>query len=161
MPSFDIVSEVNMQEVDNAVNQAVKEIEQRYDFRGSKSEIKWDKKEMTLIGDDEYKMGAMKDVLQSKMHRRGIDIKSLEFAEIEPAGGSLLRQKVKIVQGIEKEVAKEIVKAIKESKLKVQAQIMEDQVRVTSKSIDDLQETIAFVKSRGFSVPLQYNNMRA
>ncbi len=161
MPSFDIVSEVNMQEVDNAVNQAMKEIEQRYDFRGSKSEIKWDKKEMTLIGDDEYKMGAMKDVLQSKMHRRGIDIKSLEFAEIEPAGGSLLRQKVKIVQGIEKEVAKEIVKAIKDSKLKVQAQIMEDQVRVTSKSIDDLQETIAFVKSKGFSVPLQYNNMRA
>ncbi len=161
MPSFDIVSEVNMQEVDNAVNQAVKEIEQRYDFRGSKSEIKWDKKEMTLIGDDEYKMGAMKDVLQSKMHRRGIDIKSLEFAEIEPAGGQLLRQKVKIIQGIDKEVAKEIVKAVKESKLKVQAQIMEDQVRVTSKSIDELQETIAFVKSRGFQVPLQYNNMRA
>jgi uncharacterized protein YajQ (UPF0234 family) len=161
MPSFDIVSEVNMQEVDNAVNQAIKEIEQRYDFRGSKSEIKWDKKEITITGDDDYKMGAMKDVLQSKMHRRGIDIKSLEFSEIEAAGGSLLRQKVKIVQGIDKEVAKDITKAVKDSKLKVQAQIMDDKVRVTSKSIDELQETMAFVKGKGFNVPLQFNNMRS
>lgn len=161
MASFDIVSEVDMQEVDNAVNQAIKEIQQRYDFRGSKSEIQWDKKEITILGDDEYKMGAMKDVLQTKMHRRNIDIKSLDFSEIEPAGGQMLRQKVKILQGIDKEVAKEITKAIKESKLKVQAQIMDDKVRVTSKSIDGLQETIAFVKSRGFKVPLQFNNMRS
>lgn len=161
MPSFDIVSEVDLQEVDNAVNQAIKEIQQRYDFRGSKSEIQWDKKEITLLGDDEYKMGAMKDVLQSKLHRRGIDINSLEFSEIEPAGGQMLRQKVKILQGIDKEIAKDIIKAIKDSKLKVQAQIMDDKVRVTSKSIDDLQSTIAFVKSRGFKVPLQFNNMRS
>ena len=161
MPSFDIVSQVSTQEVDNAVNQAIKEIEQRYDFRGSKSEIQWDKKEITLIGDDEYKMGAMKDVLQSKTHRRGIDIKSLKFEDPEPAGGSLLRQKVKILQGIEKEVAKEIIKAIKDSKLKVQAQIMDDKVRVTSKSIDELQSTMTFVKSRGFAVPLQFENMRS
>ncbi len=161
MASFDIVSEVDMQEIDNAVNQAIKEIEQRYDFRGSKSEIQWDKKEITLLGDDDYKMGAMKDVLQSKMHRRGIDIKSLDFGKSESAGGQLLRQKVKILQGIDKEVAKEITKAIKDSKLKVQAQIMDDKVRVTSKSIDELQETIAFVKSRGFQVQLQFNNMRS
>lgn len=161
MASFDIVSEVDMQEVDNAVNQAVKEIQQRYDFRGSKSEIQWDKKEITLLGDDDYKLGAMKDVLQSKMHRRGIDIKSLEFSEAEPAGGQMLRQKVKILQGIDKEVAKEITKAVKDSKLKVQAQIMDDKVRVTSKSIDELQEVIALVKSRGFQVPLQFNNMRS
>jgi cyclic-di-GMP-binding protein len=161
MASFDIVSEVDIQEADNAVNQAIKEIEQRYDFRGSKSEIKWDKKEVTITGDDEYKMGAMKDVLQSKMHRRGIEINSLEFSKIEPAGGSLLRQKVKILQGIDKEVAKEIIKAVKDSKLKVQAQIMDDKVRVTSKSLDELQETIAFVKSKGFQVPLQFNNMRS
>lgn len=161
MPSFDIVSEVNMQEVDNAVNQALKEIEQRYDFRGSHSEIKWDKKEITLLGDDEYKMGAMKDVLQTKMHRRGIEINSLEFSPIEPAGGQMLRQKVNILQGIDKEVAKELTKSIKDSKLKVQAQIMDDKVRVTSKSIDELQEAISYVKSRGFKVPLQFNNMRS
>jgi uncharacterized protein YajQ (UPF0234 family) len=161
MPSFDIVSEVNMQEADNAVNQAIKEIEQRYDFRGSKSEIQWDKKEVTLLGDDDYKMNAMKDVLQTKFHRRSIDIKSLEFGSVEPAGGNMLRQKIKIVQGIDKEVAKEITKCIKDSKLKVQAQIVDDKVRVTSKSIDELQSTMTFVRNQGFSVPLQFNNMRS
>jgi len=161
MPSFDIVSEVNTQEVDNAVNQAIKEIEQRYDFRGSKSEIKWDKKEVLILGDDEYKMDAMKDILQSKMHRRGIDIKSLEFGPREAAGGNMSRQKVTIKQGIEKEVAKEITKSIKDSKLKVQAQIADDKVRVTSKSIDELQETMAYVKAQSFPVPLQFNNMRS
>lgn len=161
MPSFDIVSEVDMQEADNAVNQAIKEIQQRYDFRGSKSEIQWDKKEVTLLGDDDYKMGAMKDVLQSKFHRRNIDIKSLEFSKVEPAGGSMLRQKIKIVQGIDKEIAKDITKSIKDSKLKVQAQIVDDKVRVTSKSIDELQETMTFIKNKGFSVPLQFNNMRS
>ena len=161
MPSFDIVSEVNIQEVDNAINQAIKEIEQRYDFRGSNSEIKWDKKEVTILGDDEYKMGAMKDILQSKMHRRGVDIKFLDFGPVEPAGGKLQRQMVKIKQGIEKEVAKDIIKAIKDSKLKVQPQIMDDKVRVTSKSIDELQATMAFVKSGGFLVPLQFENMRS
>lgn len=161
MPSFDIVSQVDMQEVDNAVNQAIKEIEQRYDFRGSKCEIKWDKKEIIILGDDDYKMGAMKDILQTKMHRRNIEIKSLDFAKIEPAGGNMQRQLVKIKQGIEKEVAKDITKAIKDSKLKVQPQIMDDKVRVTSKSIDELQATMAFVKGQGFSVPLQFENMRS
>ncbi len=161
MPSFDIISEVNIQEVDNAVNQAVKEIQQRYDFKGSPSEIKWDKKEITILGDDEYKMGAMKDVLQTKMHRRGIDIKSLDFGKSEPAGGSMFKQKVTIKQGIDKEVAKDIIKAIKDSKLKVQPQIMDDKVRITSKSIDELQATMAFVKSKGFPLPLQFDNMRS
>lgn len=161
MPSFDIVSEVDMQEVDNAVNQAIKEIEQRYDFRGSKCEIIWDKKEITINGDDDYKMGAMKDILQTKMHRRNIDIKSLDFAKIEPAGGNMLRQKVKIVQGLEKETSKEITKAIKDSKLKVQAQIADDKVKVSSKSIDELQATISYIRSQKFSVPLQFTNMRA
>jgi uncharacterized protein YajQ (UPF0234 family) len=161
MPSFDIISQVDMQEVDNAVNQAIKEVEQRYDFRGSKSEIKWDKKEIIIVGDDDYKMGAMKDILQSKMHRRNIDIKSLDFNKIEAAGGNLQRQVVKIKQGIEKEVAKDITKAIKDSKLKVQPQIMEDKVRVTSKSIDELQAAMTFVKTQGFPVPLQFENMRS
>lgn len=161
MPSFDIISEMNMQEVDNAVNQAIKEIDGRYDFKGSKCEIKWDKKELTLIGDDDYKMNAMKDILQTKLHRRGLDIKGFKFDKVEPIGGQLLRQKVTISQGIEREMAKDICSFIKDSKLKVQAQIMDDKVRVTSKSIDELQTTMAAVKSKGFALPLQFNNMRS
>lgn len=161
MPSFDIVSELDLQEVDNAVNQARKEIESRYDFKGSQSEIEWDKKELTLIGDDDYKMQAMKDILQTKMHRRGIDIRSLNFAKAEPAGGKLFRQKVSLVQGIDKEKAKEIVKVIKDSKLKVQPQIADDKIKVSSKSIDELQETMTLLRASKFEIPLQFNNMRA
>lgn len=161
MPSFDIVSEMNMQEVDNAINQAVKEIEGRYDFKGSQSEIKWDKKEITLLGDDDYKMKAMKDIIQTKLHRRGLDIKGFKFENPEPAGGKMTRQKVTILQGIEKDVAKEICQFIKESKLKVQAQIMDDKVRVTSKSIDELQTTMGSLRQKGFPIPLQFNNMRS
>lgn len=161
MPSFDIISTLDLQEVDNAVNQARKEIESRYDFRGSQSEIEWDKKEITLLGDDDYKMNAMKDILQTKLHRRGIDIRALRFDEPMAAGGKLLRQKITLVQGLEKEIAKEIIKLIKETKLKVQAQIMDEKVRVTSKSIDDLQKTIAVVKKADLSVPIQFDNMRS
>lgn len=161
MPSFDIVSEVNLQEVDNAVNQAIKEIEGRYDFRGSKAELKWDKKEIIIIADDDYKLSAIKDILQTKILRRGVDIKALKFEKEEAAGGQLIRQKVLLVQGIEKEIAKEIMKLIKEKKLKVQPQIMEDKIRVTSKSLDELQMTIAEVKSGTFPLALQFNNMRS
>ena len=161
MPSFDIVSEVNLQEVDNGVNQAIKEIQGRYDFKGSKSEITWDKKEITILGDDDYKMNAMKDILQTKLHRRGIDIKALKFNDPQPAGGQLIRQKVEIQQGIDKEIAKDIVKFIKDTKFKVQPQIMDDKVRVTAKSIDELQETISAVEQGKFPVPLQFNNMRS
>jgi uncharacterized protein YajQ (UPF0234 family) len=160
MASFDIASEVNLQEVDNAVNQSQKEILSRYDFKGSKSEIQWDKKEITLLGDDEYKLQAMKDILQTKLHRRGIDIRSVEFKNVEAAGGQLWRQKVLVKQGIEKEAAKDIVKAVKDSKLKVQAQILDDKVRVTSKSIDELQETMKFLRSKDFKIPLQFINLR-
>lgn len=161
MPSFDIVSEIDMQEIDNAVNQAIKEIQGRYDFRGSKSELQWDKKEITLLGDDDYKMDAMKDILQNKVHKRGIDLRALKFEKREPAGGQMMRQKVKLVQGIEKEPGKEIVKDIKDSKLKVQAQIMDDKLRVTSKSIDELQATMSFLRGKKYEVPLQFNNMRS
>jgi uncharacterized protein YajQ (UPF0234 family) len=161
MPSLDVVSELNLQEVENAINQAKKEITNRYDFRGSKSEFAWDKKIVTITADDEYKMGAMKDVLQGKMHHRGVDIRSLKFSEVEPAGGMLLKQKVEFVQGIEKEKAKDIIKAIKDSKLKVQAQIQDEKVRVTSKSIDELQETIKLLKMGSFGIPLQFTNMRS
>ncbi len=160
MPSFDIVSEVDVQEVDNGVNQARKEIEARYDFKGSKSEVKWDKKEITILGDDEYKMGAMKDILQTKLSKRGVDIKALKFEKMEPAGGQMWRQKVTIIQGLEKEVAKEVIKVIKDSKLKVQAQINDTKVKVESKSIDSLQEAMALLRQSSFAVPIQFNNLR-
>lgn len=161
MPSFDIVSELDIQEVDNAVNQARKEVEGRYDFKGSSAEIQWDKKEIVLIAEDEYKVEAMGSILQSKLHRRGIDIKAVTFEKMAPAGGKLLRQLVKLNTGIEKEVAKEIIKVIKDSKLKVQPSIADDKVKVSSKSIDELQECISLVKGGTFAVPLQFNNMRA
>lgn len=160
MASFDVVSEINLQEVDNAVNQARKEVEGRYDFKGSQAEIQWDKKEIILLAEDDYKIEAMGSILQTKLHRRGIDIKAIKFEKAEPAGGKLLRQKITMVQGIETEVAKSIVKLIKDSKLKVQPQIMDDKVRVTSKSIDELQETMAKIKAGGFAIPLQFNNLR-
>jgi cyclic-di-GMP-binding protein len=161
VPSFDIVSEVDLQEADNAVNQAKKEIEGRYDFRGSKCEIKWDKKEIIIMADDDYKAGAIKDILQTKFQRRGIDMRALKFEKVEAAGGNMLRQKVLLIQGIEKEIAKEIMKLIKDSKLKVQPQIMDEKIRVTSKSIDDLQTTMATLKSGTFAVALQFENMRS
>lgn len=161
MPSFDIVSEIDIQEVDNAINQARKEIEARYDFKGSKAEVLWDKKEVTLTAEDDYKIGAMASILQTKLHRRGIDIKAIKFEKIEEAGGRMLRQKVTLVQGIDREVAKDIIKLIKDSKLKVQPQVADDKLKVTSKSIDELQECISLVRGGNFPVPLQFNNMRA
>jgi uncharacterized protein YajQ (UPF0234 family) len=161
MPSFDVVSELNMQEVDNAINQAKKEIDGRYDFKGSHAELNWDKKEVTVLAEDDYKVQTMVDILQNKMGKRGIDLRALKLSEVEPAGGKLLRLKVTFSQGIEKEKAKEIVKFIKDSKLKVQPQIMDDKVRVTSKSIDELQTTMQTLRSQNFEVPLQFNNMRS
>lgn len=160
MPSFDIVSELNNQEVDNAINQAKKEIEGRYDFKGSNAELNWDKKEVILLAEDDYKIQTMVSILQMKMGKRGIDLRTMVMSKIEPAGGRLLRQKITFSQGIEKEPAKEIIKFIKDAKLKVQAQIMDDKVRVTSKSIDELQSTMQAVKSHNFEVALQFNNMR-
>lgn len=160
MPSFDIVSKVDMQEVENGVNQARKEMENRFDFRNSQSEITWDKKRIVFKASDDYKMSALKDMIQSKLHRRGIDISSLKFSDIEHIGGMMMKQEVEIKQGIEKEKAKDITKAIRDSKIKVQAQINDDKVSVSSKSIDSLQECIAFLKSQKFDQPLQFENMR-
>lgn len=161
MPSFDIVSEINLQEVDNAINQARKEVEGRYDFKGSSAEIQWDKKEITILAEDDYKMDAIKNILQTKLLRRGIDIKALGFDKIIEAGGRMLKQKITLVQGIEKEKAKNIVQLIKDSKIKVQPQIIDDKVRVTSKSIDDLQNTMTMLRNSNFEIPLQFNNMRS
>ncbi|MCC6273261.1 MAG: YajQ family cyclic di-GMP-binding protein [Deltaproteobacteria bacterium] len=160
MPSFDAVSEVDHQEVDNAVNQATKEIQQRYDFKGTKTEIKLDKNNIHVVSDNETKMKAVVEILQTKAMRRGIDIKSLSIGKIEPAGGQLVKCDIKVLEGIETEKAKKLTAAIKESKLKVQAQIQDNQVRVTGKKRDDLQEAIALLKGQDFGIPLQFKNFR-
>lgn len=149
-----------MQEVENAVNQARREFESRYDLRSSQPEIKWDQKEIMLIANEEEKIKVLRDILQSKMHKRGVALSALTFEKAEPIGGRLIRQKVTLVQGIQSEKAKEISKYIRDSKLKVQAQIQGDTVKVTSKSRDELQECIALIKAGPFHIPLQFENFR-
>ncbi|HHV71118.1 MAG TPA: YajQ family cyclic di-GMP-binding protein [Clostridia bacterium] len=159
--SFDIVSEVDLQEVKNAVNQTEKEISQRFDFKGSKSELKLEKNEIEIIADDEFKLKSVIDILQSKLIRRGISLKALSYGKVEPAFSGTVRQIITIQKGISKEKAKEIVSAIKGSKIKVQAQIMDDQVRVSGKKKDDLQAVIKFLKEKDFEVDLQFTNFRS
>jgi len=161
MPSFDIVSVVDKQEVDNAVNQAIKEIGQRYDFKGSKTEVTLDKDTVKVVTDDDFRLKAVLDVLQSKFVRRAVSLKALEYGKVEPASGGLVRQVITIRQGIPKEKGREIVALIKGTKLKVQGQIQEEQVRVTGKDIDDLQEIIRLLKGKELGVDLQFVNMRS
>ena len=160
--SFDVVSKVDMQEVDNAMNQARKEIIQRYDFKGSKSSIELKEKEMeiVLISDDDFKMKAVVDILQSKFVKRSVPLKALTYGAIEPAAGSTVRQVIKLQNGIDKENAKLITKMIKDSKLKVQAQIMDDQVRVSGKSKDDLQSVMAMLRQADLKFAIQFTNYR-
>ena len=160
MPSFDIVSKVDMQEVDNAVNQAVKEIAQRYDFKGSKCSITPEKDSVKILADDDYKLKAVVDVLQSKFLKRSISIKALQYGKVEPASGGMVRQIITVQQGISKEKAKDIIAVIKEGKLKVQAQIQDDQVRVTGENRDDLQEAIQLLKGKDLDVEMQFLNFR-
>lgn len=161
MPSFDIVLKVDLQEVDNAVNQAQKEMAQRYDFRGSTSKIEWDKKEtITLSSEDDFKLKAVVDILQSKMVKRGLSLKNCEFGSVESAALGTVRQTIKFAQGVPAEKAKEINKLIKDAKLKVQSQLQDDQVRVTGKKRDDLQEAIALVKSKDLGLDFQFTNFR-
>ena len=159
-PSFDVVSQVDMQEVSNALNQTTKEISQRYDFKGSKSEIVKDDDGIKITTEDEMRLNAIVDILKSKFIKRGVSIKNLEYGKIEDAAGGMVRQKIKIKQGIDSDVAKKITKDIKETKLKVQAQIQDDQVRVSGKKIDDLQSVIAFLKEKDYGLDLQYINFR-
>jgi len=158
--SFDIVSKTEMQEVTNAIQQAQKELAQRFDFKGSKSSIELTGEEIVLVSDDEGKLRSVKDILESKLVKRGVSLKALEYATLEQAAGGTVRQKAKIVQGIEIEKAKAIVKAIKEAKLKVQASIQSDQVRVTGRAKDDLQKAMAIVKGHDYGIPLQFTNYR-
>lgn len=164
MPSFDVSSEMNWQELDNAINQAVKELAQRYDFKGIKSEIKLDQKAktITLWCSEEGKLEAMNDIFQNKLIKRGISLLSLDYQKIEPAFGGSVRQVVTVQAGISKEKGKEIIAAIKDSKIKVQAQMQDEQVRVTSKNRDDLQTTISFLRGEQdkLKVPMQFGNFR-
>ncbi len=160
MPSFDIVSKVDMQEVDNAVNQAKKEIETRYDFRNSKSSITLLKDAIEIIADDEFKLNSVVEILESKMVKRNVSLKALSAGKIEKASGDTVRQKFTIKQGLTQEEMKELNKKIKETGLKVQTQIMGDELRVSGKKIDDLQAVIAHLKSLDFKVPLQFVNYR-
>ncbi len=158
--SFDVVSKVDMQEVANAVQQAQKELSQRFDFKGSKSSIELTAEELVLISDDEGKLRQVKDVLETKLVKRHVALKAIDYQKLEPAAGGTVRQRAKIVQGIETEKAKATDKAIKDAKLKVQAAIQSDQVRVTGRSKDDLQKAIAIVKENDFGIPLQFINYR-
>ena len=159
--SFDIACKVDMQEVANAINQATREIETRYDLKGSKNEIKQEKMDLLLASGDEMKLKAVLDILQSKLHRRGIDLKALTIGDPEPAAGATLKQKITLQDGIPIEKAKEIVRLIKDSKIKVQASIQDKQVRVAGKNRDDLQAVIALVKGKDFGVALQFTNYRS
>lgn len=160
--SFDIVSKIPMQELDNALNQARKEIQQRYDLKDTNSEILFNPKEMelTLQSASEFTLKSVIDVLQSKLIKRGISIKALEYGKLEPASHNSVRQKVKLKQGISKEVSKKITAAIKELKLKVQTQVQGDAIRVSGKQIDDLQAVQKHLLSLDFEIPLQFENYR-
>ncbi len=160
--SFDVVSKVDMPEVVNAVDQAKREIETRFDFKGSISEIELDEKKGTLIltSDNEARLTALVDVLESKLHKRGIDIRQLDLGDVEPATKGTVRQTATVKQGMDTETVKKVVKAIKDSGIKVQAAIQADTVRVSGKKLDDLQAVIALLKTQDYGTPLQFTNRR-
>jgi uncharacterized protein YajQ (UPF0234 family) len=160
--SFDVVSEVNIQEVKNALDQTAKELQQRFDFKGSKSRVTLEEedKALVLVSDDDAKLKGVIDILQSKLVKRGVSLKALDYGKIEHALAGTVRQRVAITQGIASDKAKDITKAIRDGKFKVQAQIQSDQLRVTSKSRDELQTVIAFLKEQDFGIPLQFTNYR-
>ncbi|MGY3052333.1 uncharacterized protein YajQ (UPF0234 family) [Pedobacter sp. UYEF25] len=162
MPSFDIVSKVDTQTLDNAINNAKKEILNRYDFNGSKSSIELDKKNnaITIVTEDDMRLKAIQDAIISRMMKQGIDPKSLDFDEDYQSSGNMIRKEITVKQGLDKEAAKKLVAKIKSSGLKVQASIMDDQVRVDAKKIDDLQAVISLCKAENFEQPLQFINMR-
>jgi uncharacterized protein YajQ (UPF0234 family) len=160
--SFDIVSKVDLQEVLNAVQQTMKEIGQRFDFKGSKSDVELhkDKNEITVVSDDELKLKSVMDILQTKLIKRGVSIKALTYGKIEQASGNTVRQIITLQQGIPVEKAKEIVKIIKDTKMKVQAEIQKDQVRVRAKKIDDLQSIMKLLKEKDLGVHMEFINYR-
>jgi uncharacterized protein YajQ (UPF0234 family) len=160
MPSFDIVSKVDMQEVDNAVNSVVREIDQRYDFKGSNCTVERAEADLTVSADDDYKLGQIQELLKTHFTRRKIDSKSLDFGKPEMASGNSIRQKITVKQGIDSDTAKKITKEVKGSKIKVQASIRGEELRVDGKKRDDLQATMAMIKELNIELPLQFINFR-
>lgn len=160
MPSFDVVSEVNQQELRNAVDQANREITTRFDFKGSDARVELAADKLSLFADDEFKIGQARDILQLKLTKRGIDLQCLEFGKVETIGGNKAKQEITVRQGIATELGKKITKSIKDSKLKVQAAIQGEAVRISGKNKDDLQAAIALLRKQKFDLPLQFNNFR-
>ncbi|MGG3279643.1 YajQ family cyclic di-GMP-binding protein [Paenibacillus solani] len=158
--SFDIVSKMDMQELNNAVNQAEREIENRFDFKGSKSSLKLDKEALVIASDDEYKLNAVIDILQTKMVKRGLSLKNVDYGKIEPASLGTVRQRLTLKQGIDQENAKKINILIRDSKLKVKSQIQGDQIRVTGKNKDDLQQVMQMLRKADLTVDLQFTNFK-
>ncbi|GGH18056.1 YajQ family cyclic di-GMP-binding protein [Paenibacillus segetis] len=158
--SYDIVSKMDMQELANAIDQTEREIANRFDFKGSKSELKIEKDVLVIASDDEYKLNAVIDILQSKMIKRGLPIKNLDYGKIEPASLGSVRQRINLKTGIDQENAKKINVLIRDSKLKVKSQIQGDSIRVTGKSKDDLQEIMQLLRKADLSVDLQFTNFK-
>ena len=158
--SFDIACKIDMQEVTNALDQARREIETRYDLKGTKNEVALEKTDINLSAVDDMKLKAVVDIVQSKLHKRGVPLKALTYGNVETGSGGILRQKIGLQQGIPIDKAKEIVRMIKDSKIKVQAAIQEDQVRVSGKSLDDLQRVMAMVREKDLGIAVQFTNRR-
>jgi cyclic-di-GMP-binding protein len=158
--SFDIVSKMDMQELNNAIDQASKEILTRFDFKGSKSSVTLEKEQIVVVSDDDFKLKNVLDILYAKMAKRGIALKNLEYGKLEPAASGTVRQKISVKQGIDQESAKKINILIRDSKLKVKSQIQGDQIRVTAKSKDDLQSVIALLRGANLPLELQFVNIR-
>jgi cyclic-di-GMP-binding protein len=158
--SFDIVSEVDRAEMTNAINQTIKEVRQRFDFKGSSATVAMEAQELVLTAEDETKLRNMNDIFQQKLVRRGVPLKALSYGDVDPAAGGTVRQRVQIQQGIPQDKAKEVVKFIKDSKAKVQASIQGDVVRVSGKDRDTLQDIIAKLKGKDFGIHMQFSNYR-
>jgi uncharacterized protein YajQ (UPF0234 family) len=160
MPSFDVVSEANAVEVKNAVDQTNKEVSTRFDFKGSDARVEQKERELTAYADSEFQLNQMRDVLTGKMTKRNVDVRFLDLGKIEKIGGDKVKQVIKIKNGIESDLAKKIVRVVKDSKIKVQASIQGDAVRVTGAKRDDLQSTIALLRKEITEQPLEFNNFR-
>ena len=160
MPTFDIVSKFEVSEIDNALQNLDREISQRYDFKSSKSEISLDKNQISISTDDEYKLTQLQEMLKVHLTKRGIDAKVLEMGKIESAAGQSVRQIITLIQGINRDLSKQIIKIVKESKIKVQISIQGEDLRVSGKKRDELQDVIALLKENEFDLPLQFINFR-
>ena len=160
MPSFDIVSKTDMTSVDNALQGVIKEMQVRYDFKGSKSEVSKTDETIIILADDDLKRRQVEELLVTHLTRKGVDTRALEFGKLEQAGGNMVRQTITVKQGVQRDVAQKIVKAIKSSKLKTQAAVQGDEIRVSGKKRDDLQATMAMIKELDVDLPLQFENFR-